>query len=157
MKDDKYLINGDLYSYQELGKAVELLNKPTVSDMNMPCLHNKECEGCDYLDVCKVKSTPLSSGVEEAIEHKMNCLDGQIDNIQGNLDSCEIGIIKSVTLQQDLNLLKMEYKFLNNIKQVLSDNQSKFNAIEEIYKLPDGVMDNEEMLKEINKIIGGTK
>lgn len=42
----------------------------TTHDMNMPCLHNKKCDGCDYLDICKVKtiSTPTAEEINKAFE-----------------------------------------------------------------------------------------
>ena len=63
----------------------------------------------------------MKSEIEQTLEHKLNCLDGEITNIQGNLDSLESGGICVVKMTQDLNRLKNEYDFINTIKQAFED------------------------------------
>jgi hypothetical protein len=70
---------------------------------------------------CPLQPITTIGNVESVLEHRINCIDGEIQNIQGNLDSLEDSSFDTSKLEGKLKKLREEYNFFTTIKQKLQD------------------------------------
>lgn len=119
-------------SYQELSAIYlnhnppkRLLNKPTL-DSELNPFEKVKKNGIHF------KFPIKDSEVEEMIEHRLNCFDGEIDDIVEKLKTYPLPVPTTNNLEKRLKYIKKEYEFYNTIKRALSDKDKKIKAIEEV-------------------------
>jgi len=69
--------------------------------------------------------------VRDMLEHKMNCIDGEISTIQGNLESEYHPTLNTPKMEQRIKYLKAECKGFNTIKQHILNMQEEIENREE--------------------------